>query len=61
MPAIDTFEWFVRQFYPHPDPATQDLILREREYLLDIRNENERLRYVEELLQRARESRKPTV
>lgn len=61
MPAIDTFEWFVHQFYPQPDPATLDLIRREREYLLDIRNENERLRYVDELLRRVRESRKPTV
>jgi hypothetical protein len=61
MAAIDTFEWFVQQFYPHPDPAAQEFIRRERQYLIDIRTENERLRYIDELLQRVRESRKPTV
>jgi hypothetical protein len=61
MPAIDTFEWFVQKFYPHPDSVTQELIRREREYLLDIRTENERLRYIDELVRRVRESRKSAV
>lgn len=56
MAALDTFEWFTRHFYPAPDSATQEMLRREREYLMEIRNENERLRYIDELMRRVRES-----
>lgn len=56
MAAVDTFEWFVHQFYPDPDPATVEFLRREREYLLEIRNENERLRYIDNMIVRLRES-----
>lgn len=60
MAALDTFEWFIRHFYPDPDPATAELLRREREYLMEIRNENERLRYIDELMRRVRESMRTT-
>lgn len=56
MAALDTFEWFIRHFYPNPDAATAELLRREREYLMEIRNENERLRYIDELMRQVRES-----
>lgn len=60
MAAIDTFEWFIQKFYPLPDAVTADFLRRERQYLLEIRNENERLRYIDELMRRVRESLKHT-
>jgi hypothetical protein len=58
MAAVQTFEWFVQQFWPNPDEATKKAIQRHRDYLLKLRSENERLRYVEELMHEAQEMKK---
>ena len=56
MAALETFEWFIQHFYPDPDPTTVEFLRRERVFLMEIRNENERLRYIDELMRSVRES-----
>ena len=50
MSAIDTFDWFKKQVWDQlTDDARQSLEQR-REYMLTIRNENERRRFIDELI-----------
>ncbi|MBI3111248.1 MAG: hypothetical protein A2059_00230 [Ignavibacteria bacterium GWA2_55_25] len=58
MAALHTFEWLVQQLWPNPDEETKKELDRKRDRLLKIRNENERLRFVEEIMREAREMRK---
>jgi hypothetical protein len=58
MAALDTFEWLQNQFWPNPDADAKKFIHEQREYLMNIRNENERVRYVETLLTHVREMKK---
>ena len=58
MAARDTFEWLTSQFWPVPDNDAKKFIHEQREYLLNIRNENERERFVQELLLQLRELKK---
>lgn len=58
MAALDTFEWLVKQFWPNPDAETKKMIENHRDTLLNIRNENERLLYIEELMEESREAKK---
>ena len=56
MAAIDTFDWFAEKFFTTPDDQTKQFLREERRYLLSIRNENERLRYIETLMRQTRSS-----
>ncbi len=58
MAAIDTFVWFTEKFYPTPDEHTKQILREERNYILSIRNENERLRYIETLMHQVRDTLK---
>jgi hypothetical protein len=58
MATIDTFEWLVRQFWPNPDGEAKRFIADERDYLLKIRSEDERGRYLEDLVNHMREIKK---
>lgn len=58
MAARETFEWLVSQFWPNPDTDARKFIHERRDYLLTIRNENERERFVQELLIQLRELKK---
>ena len=58
MAAIDTFDWFSEKFYPTPDDETRRFLREERTYILAIKNENERLRYIDTLIRQVRESQK---
>ncbi len=58
MAALHTFEWLVQQLWPNPDEETKKELDRKRDRLLKIRNENERLRFVEEIMHEAREMKK---
>jgi hypothetical protein len=49
--ALDMFEWFAKSFYPIPDKDADSFLKDEKEYLFSLRNENERQRYVENLIQ----------
>lgn len=55
MAALDTFEWYVARFYPNPTDQDKEVLAKERRYLLNVRNENERLRHIETLLETERE------
>ena len=58
MAALDTFEWFVSTTIKNPDEETKRYILRQREYLFSLRSEDERQRFVDEVIQELREMRK---
>ncbi len=58
MATLHTFEWLVRQLWPNPDEEMKKELDSKRDHLLKIRNENERLRFVEEIMREAREMRK---
>ncbi|MEX0602328.1 MAG: hypothetical protein WD295_03235 [Bacteroidota bacterium] len=50
MPALETFDWFKSQVWSQLDDEHRRFIDRQRSYLFTIRNENERRRFVEELM-----------
>jgi hypothetical protein len=58
MAAIDTFEWLVQQIWPNPDTETRRFLSEQRDYILKIRNEDERTRFIEELMHHSREAKK---
>lgn len=58
MAAVHTFDWLVQQLWPSPDEETKKAVNKKRDRLLKIRNENERVRYVEDLMRGAREVKK---
>lgn len=58
MAALYTFEWLVQQLWSNPDEETRRELDSKRDRLLKIRNENERLRFVEEIMREAREMKK---
>ena len=56
MPAIDTFDWFKKQVWDQlTDDARRALDLQ-RDYMLTIRNENERRRFIEDLMKDVKQS-----
>jgi len=54
MSAFDTFEWYVTTTIHHPTPETVRAIRSHREYLLTLRSEDERQRYVDEVIEEMR-------
>jgi len=58
MAARETFEWLIGQFWPNPDGRAKKFVHEQREYFLNIRNENERERFVQDLLIQLRELKK---
>jgi hypothetical protein len=58
MAARDTFEWLVSQFWPKPSPEEAKFIHQQRRSLMNIRNENERERFIQDFLAQLRESKK---
>jgi hypothetical protein len=58
MAALDTFEWIIEQFLSNPDAETSKLINSQRGYLLTIRSEDERQRYLEVLVNQIRDLKK---
>ena len=61
MAAVDAFDWFVETLGTHSDPALRRLVKDQREYLLTLRSEDERQRYVEEALAECRAMTKEKV
>jgi hypothetical protein len=49
MSAIDTFNWTLQQEAPQPDESMKKFIDDKRDYLLSLRSEDERRRFVREL------------
>lgn len=58
MAALETFEWIVEQALLHPDAETKKLVNFQRNYLLTIRSEDERQRYLEVLVNQIRDLKK---
>jgi hypothetical protein len=54
MPAIETFDWLKMELWPTAQNDLRLFLEEKRKYLLTIRNENERRRFVEELLSEVR-------
>ncbi|HEX9615639.1 MAG TPA: hypothetical protein VGA55_09025 [Bacteroidota bacterium] len=54
MPAIETFDWFRQHVWPQAGEELRRLLEQQRAYLMNIRNENERRRFVEEIMLEAR-------
>lgn len=50
MPAIETFEWLKRQLWDQLSEEARRGLDHQRDYLLTIRNENERRRFIEDLM-----------
>ncbi|GJQ20491.1 MAG: hypothetical protein HBSIN02_08460 [Bacteroidia bacterium] len=54
MPALETFDWFFREVQSRASEAVKKYLQEQRAYLLNIRNENERRRFLEEVMLEAR-------
>jgi hypothetical protein len=50
MAAIDTFQWLINDLFHHPDSEEKKMIEGRREYLFSLRSEDERQRFVDELI-----------
>jgi len=50
MPALDTFDWFKKEIWPKANDEVKKFLDERRDYLLQIRNENERRRLIEEII-----------
>lgn len=50
MAAIDTFDWLVSTGLKNPDDELTKFVVAQRTYLLTLRNEDERQRFVNELM-----------
>lgn len=50
MAAVDTFDWLRNEVWPNLSEGARRFLDSQRGYMLKIRNENERRRFVEELI-----------
>ena len=50
MSAIQTFDWFKDEIWAQAGEDLRRFLQKQRAYLLDIRNENERRRFAEEIM-----------
>ena len=55
MPAMETFDWFRNEVGPMVNEEIRTFLDRQRDYLLSIRNENERRRLTDELILQVKE------
>ena len=55
MAAIDTFDWFVNMTRSSTDEEKRKFIDEQRKYLLDLRSEDERQRFVEAFMKDIKE------
>ncbi|MFQ5798681.1 MAG: hypothetical protein ACE5H0_08315 [Bacteroidota bacterium] len=50
MSAMDTFDWFVSTALKNPDEELKKFIDSQRQYLLTLREEDEKQRFVQEFM-----------
>ena len=50
MAASETFEWYVSSMVKDVSPTKQQRIREQREYLLTLRSEDERQRFVDQII-----------
>ncbi len=58
MPAIETFDWFRKEVWSSLDEEARKYLETQRDYLLILRNEDERRRFIEEVISSTRELKK---
>ena len=58
MSAVESFDWFVSLVIQNSNPEIRDYIKRQREYFLTLRSEDERLRFVEQLIAESKDIKK---
>ncbi len=51
MSALDTFDWFVSRAIEKPDEEMKAFMRSQREYLFELREEDERQRFVRGFIQ----------
>ena len=51
MAASDTFEWFISTAVQNPTPEVREYIRDLRTYLFSLRSEDERQRFVDEIIE----------
>ena len=56
MAAIETFDWFKHQVWDYLSEEARRGLDEQRDYLLTIRNENERRRFIEDLMKDVKRS-----
>ena len=61
MAATETFDWLVQHVWPNPDEETRRFLFEQHDHFLNIRSENERLLFIEELTEQAREMKKQKI
>jgi hypothetical protein len=55
MAALDTFEWYVSELRSEISPELEQYIRSQREYIFTLRSEDERQRFVDEVVQELRQ------
>jgi len=55
MSAIDTFEWYTASAWERPDEKTKEFIMLHRRFLMDLRSEDEKRRYVSQYMDEVQE------
>lgn len=56
MPAIETFDWFKKQVWDQLTDDARRSLDEQRDYMLTIRNENERRRFIDDLIKEVKMS-----
>ncbi|MBI2619170.1 MAG: hypothetical protein HYW57_03730 [Ignavibacteriales bacterium] len=60
MPALETYDWFKKEVWSQVDDEVRKYLEDQREYLLNIRNENERQRFTHEVMDAVKRMMKKT-
>ncbi len=55
MPALETYDWYLQQVWPQLDEEVRKYLKTQRRYLLTLRNEDERRRFVENVIKQVKE------
>jgi tetrahydrodipicolinate N-succinyltransferase len=50
MAAMETFDWLKNEIWPQANDEIKKFLEERREYILQIRNENERRRLIDEIM-----------
>jgi hypothetical protein len=55
MPARETYDWYLQQVWPQLDDEVRKYLETQRRYMLTLRNEDERRRFVENVIKQVKE------
>ncbi len=58
MPALQTFDWLKQELWPMLDEHGRAYLEQQRVYLLKLRNEDERRRLIDEVMENIRAMKK---